>query len=80
MKCLNCNKEIPNESDFCAFCGNPINKESFSNGQSNKKITTLLIIISILIIIVSLVVFITNFEWVFNQIMKNIVYIFSKFI
>lgn len=57
MKCLNCNKDIPNESDFCTFCGNKIKKE-----KNNKKKKILLIIGIILVIIVfmSLIIYLDN--------------------
>lgn len=57
MKCLNCNKDIPNESDFCTFCGNKIKKE-----KDNKKKKILLIIGIILVIIVfmSLIIYLDN--------------------
>ena len=65
MKCFNCNKEIPNESDFCSFCGNKIKEEKEVRDvkkETNKKKKILLIIGMILVIVfvITIVVFYNN--------------------
>lgn len=69
MFCSNCGKELPDESEFCGYCGSNLKGKTKNKGDNQDKVITkkdnseIIALIVIGIILLSIVVFVFVKYW-----------------